>query len=75
MFLRYNRSIPCGQDFPRLSEFTEDRDVNAAINLRTLAIGSMERLNACGVHVRPYFKVADAEAGTLKQRLHRETSL
>ena len=26
--------------------FTEDRDVNAAINLRTLAIGSVERLNA-----------------------------
>jgi putative transposase len=28
---------------------TEDRDVNAAINLRTLAVGQTERLNACGV--------------------------
>jgi putative transposase len=29
--------------------FTEDRDVNAAKNLRLLAVGQTERINACGV--------------------------
>ncbi len=29
--------------------FTEDRDVNAANNLKTLAVGQTESLNACGV--------------------------
>ena len=32
---------------------TQDRDLNAAINLRTLAVGHTERLNACGDTVRP----------------------
>ena len=30
-----------------------DRDVNAALNLRTLAAGHAESLNACGVQLRP----------------------
>ena len=30
-----------------------DRDINAAINLKTLAAGHAESINACGVHVRP----------------------
>ena len=38
-----------------------DRDVNAAINLKHLAAGHAERLNACGVHVRPR-KVQEDEA-------------
>ena len=33
---------------------TQDRDLNAAINLRTLAVGHTERLNACGDTVRPH---------------------
>ena len=33
---------------------TQDRDLNAAINLRTLAVGRAERLNACGDTVRPH---------------------
>ena len=50
-----------------------DRDVNAAINLRTLAAGHAESINACGVHVRPH-EVQEDEAlndetrkGTWKQ--------
>ena len=32
---------------------TQDRDLNAAINLKTLAVGHTERINACGDTVRP----------------------
>ena len=32
---------------------TQDRDLNAAINLRNLAVGHTERLNACGDSVSP----------------------
>ena len=40
-----------------------DRDVNAAINLRTLAAGHAERLNVCGVHVRHRLDAENVEAG------------
>ena len=33
---------------------TQDRDLNAAINLRTLAVGHTESINACGDTVRPH---------------------
>ena len=33
---------------------TQDRDLNAAINLRTLAVGHTERRNACGDTIRPH---------------------
>ena len=36
----------------RVCGHTQDRDLNAAINLRTLAVGHTERLNACGDTVR-----------------------
>ena len=29
----------------------KDRDLNAAINLRNLAVSSTERINACGEHI------------------------
>ena len=36
-------------------EYTIDRDVNAALNLKRLAVGKpAESINACGVRVRPY---------------------
>ncbi len=44
-----------------------DRDVNAAINLKHLADGHAERINACGVHIRhrnvQEDDAMDAEAG------------
>ena len=33
--------------------YQQDRDVNAAINLKHLAAGHAERINACGVEIRP----------------------
>ena len=40
-----------------------DRDRNAAINLRNLAVGHTESLNACGVRVRHHSDAVNAEAG------------
>ena len=54
---------------------SEDWDVNAAINLRTLAIGSVARQNACGIPIIPQSEAMDVEAGTLKLRLQRKTEL
>ena len=34
-------------------QYQEDRDVNAAINLKHLAAGHAESINACGVEIRP----------------------
>ena len=33
--------------------YQQDRDVNAAINLKDLAAGHAESINACGVEIRP----------------------
>ena len=40
-----------------------DRDVNAAINLRNVAVGRTETENACGVQVRPRVEARETEAG------------
>ena len=40
-----------------------DRDVNAAINLRNVAVGHTETQNACGVRVRPQSVARETEAG------------
>ena len=40
-----------------------DRDVNAAINLRNVAVGHTETQNACGVQVRPHAEAREMEAG------------
>ena len=40
-----------------------DRDVNAAINLRNVAVGHTETQNACGVQVRPQPEARETEAG------------
>ncbi|MDE0313836.1 MAG: transposase [Candidatus Poribacteria bacterium] len=40
-----------------------DRDVNAALNLRNVAVGHTETENACGVQVRPQSEARDTEAG------------
>ena len=40
-----------------------DRDVNAALNLRTVAVGHTETQSACGVQVRPQSEARDTEAG------------
>ena len=40
-----------------------DRDVNAAINLRNVAVGHTETENACGVQVRPHAEARETEAG------------
>ena len=40
-----------------------DRDVNAALNLRNVAVGHTETQNACGVQVRPQSEARDTEAG------------
>ncbi|MDE0482856.1 MAG: transposase [Candidatus Poribacteria bacterium] len=40
-----------------------DRDVNAARNLRNVAVGHTETQNACGVQVRPQSEARDTEAG------------
>ena len=42
--------------------YSEDRDVNAAINLKNLAAGYAESKNACGVRVRHRFDAVDDEA-------------
>ena len=42
------RTYHCGQ-----CDISIDRDVNAAINLKKLAVGETESLNACGVQIRP----------------------
>ncbi len=39
-----------------------DRDVNAAINLRNVAVGHTETENACGVQVRPHSEARETEA-------------
>ncbi len=39
-----------------------DRDVNAAINLRNVAVGHTETENACGVQVRPQSEARETEA-------------
>ena len=48
-----------------------DRDVNAAINLRNVAVGHTETQNACGVQVRPQPEARETEAGKViwKQKL------
>ena len=40
-----------------------DRDVNAAINLRDVAVGHTETENACGVRVSPRVEARETEAG------------
>ena len=40
-----------------------DRDINAAINLKTVAVGHTETQNACGVQVRPHKEARETEAG------------
>ncbi len=40
-----------------------DRDINAAINLRNVAVGHTETKNACGVQVRPHAEAREMEAG------------
>ena len=40
-----------------------DRDVNAALNLRNVAVGHTETENTCGVQVRPQSEARDTEAG------------
>ena len=40
-----------------------DRDVNAAINLRNVAVGHTETENACGVQIRPHTEARETEAG------------
>ena len=40
-----------------------DRDVNAAINLRNVAVGHTETKNACGVQLRPQSEARETEAG------------
>lgn len=40
-----------------------DRDVNAAINLRNVAVGHTETKNACGVQIRPQSEARETEAG------------
>ena len=42
-------------------QYQEDRDVNAAINLKHLAEGHAENLNACRVHIR-HRKVQEKDA-------------
>ena len=39
-----------------------DRDINAAINLKHVAVGQTETKNACGVQVRPRFEARETEA-------------
>lgn len=60
-------AIPLGQRIFSCAScgFTCDRDLNAALNLRNVAVKSTETQNACGEYVRP--EVAQAvvdEAGT-----------
>ena len=40
-----------------------DRDVNAALNLRNVAVGHTETQNACGVQIRPQSEARETEAG------------
>ena len=40
-----------------------DRDVNAALNLRNVAVGHTETQNACGVQLRPQSEARETEAG------------
>ena len=40
-----------------------DRDVNAALNLRYVAVGHTETQNACGVQIRPQSEARETEAG------------
>ena len=55
------RTYQCSQ-----CDISIDRDVNAAINLRNVAVGHTETQNACGVQVRPNAvqeKARETEAG------------
>lgn len=62
------RRYHCG-----VCQYQEDRDVNAAINLKHLAAGHAESINACGVQVRPRkvqeegARETEAGKGTWKQ--------
>ena len=47
----------------RQCDVSIDRDVNAAINLRNVAVGHTETQNACGVQVRPQPEAREMEAG------------
>ena len=52
------RTYHCSQ-----CDLSIDRDVNAAINLRNVAVGHTETKNACGVQVRPHTEARETEAG------------
>ncbi len=47
----------------RQCDVSIDRDVNAAINLRNVAVGHTETENACGVQIRPHSEARETEAG------------
>ena len=47
----------------RQCDVSIDRDVNAAINLRNVAVGHTETENACGVQIRPQSEARETEAG------------
>jgi putative transposase len=52
-----DRTYHCSQ-----CDYQIDRDVNAAINLRNVAVGHTETENACGVQVRPHSEARETEA-------------
>ena len=54
-------------------DVTHDRDTNAAINLRKLALEYRERLNACGEVVRP-MSILSSAASVNQELLHESVA-